>query len=71
MTAVFVLLLLVAICFGVAAWREDRRRLYGPSPEQKARLDAIRAAGQVEEEFLNARRAMNDAAGQGWRNLTD
>lgn len=71
MTAVWVLLLLIGVCFGIAAWREDRRRLYGPPPEQEVRLDAIRAAGQVDHAFHEARRAMNDAAGQGWRNLTD
>ncbi len=63
---VFVALLIVA---GVIGWAAA-----SPSPETLLDEDAVRAAllesdSRVQAEHLRARRAMNDAAGQSWRNL--
>lgn len=45
-----------------------------PSSDTRADEDAVRAAllesdSRIQAEHLRARRAMNDAAGQSWRNL--
>lgn len=63
---VFVALLILA---GLAGWVAA-----SPSPEKRLDEDAVRAAllesdSRVQAEHLRARRAMNDAAGQSWRNL--
>lgn len=48
----------------VVAWRQARRER-----AVTAELDA--AARSVEREYHRTRRAMNEAAGQSWRNLAD
>ncbi|OZE15906.1 hypothetical protein CH249_01230 [Rhodococcus sp. 05-2255-3B1] len=39
--------------------------------EQRLRRDVLRADQQVQREYREARRAMNIASGQAWRNLAD
>lgn len=60
-------LLLVACLITMVYWAS------GESPDQQQRLvDELHRADQViESEFRRARRAMNDAAQQSWRNLAD
>lgn len=69
---IFILLLVgVALCYwlggfhaDVLEWRHQRR-----VDEVKSQLH--RADRALEAEARRTRRAMNDAAGQSWRNLTD
>ena len=66
MTALVFLLLLGGAVYVVlwlvleACWREER-----------VRAELKKADRRVDVEHRNARRAMNDAAGQSWRNLAD
>jgi hypothetical protein len=57
---------LLAIVCAVIGWREFRSYAAG---DIRARLH--QADTSVTDAFRAARRAMNDAAGQSWRNLTD
>lgn len=41
------------------------------SSEQRIRCQVIEADQQIQREYHDARRAMNIAAGQAWRNLTE
>lgn len=41
------------------------------SQEHRLRRDVLRADQQVQREYREARRAMNIASGQAWRNLAD
>lgn len=47
------------------AHRERRRR----SAELRLRRELLQADQRIAREFGQARRSMNDAAGQSWRNL--
>lgn len=68
--ALFVLLTLVALylCGGlheeVAAWLQERNA-------EKVRAELRAAELAIDSQFRQARREMNDAAGQSWRNLAD
>ncbi len=53
--------------WGVWAERKERRRR---RRAKSLRRKLYAADGQVNKDFHRARRAMNDAAGQSWRNLT-
>lgn len=70
MTGVVVLVVLMAECLLVArlvsASRMARTR---SSRRETVRTELRTADRRVETEFQRARRAMNDAAGQSWRNL--
>lgn len=41
------------------------------SCEQRVRRQVIEADHEIQREYRDARRAMNIAAGQAWRNLTN
>lgn len=41
------------------------------SSEERIRRQVIDADQEIQREYRDARRAMNIAAGQAWRNLTD
>jgi hypothetical protein len=63
------LLVEVALAAGFVGWVAG-----SPSPHTHLDEDAVRAAllesdGRIQAEHLRARRAMNDEAGQSWRNL--
>jgi len=59
----FGLAAIVATFVSAARVRESR--------EQQLRREVLEADRQVHEEYRNARRAMNIASGQAWRNLTN
>jgi hypothetical protein len=40
-------------------------------PEDRARREQARAEADIDADHQAARRAMNDAAGQSWRNLAE
>lgn len=63
-------LALMALAMVVASIRQRHRRLYGPRTAAQIRVDLHRADAQVGDALRQARRSMNDAAGQSWRNLT-
>lgn len=58
-------LILVTATLGVLASASRRSRT------EQIRRDLLRADQQVHVEHRKARRAMNDAAGQSWRNLAE
>lgn len=67
-----VIVLLAALLCGVVIWQEHRARLYGrprTAADILARLQ--RADQQAAAAYEATRRAMNEAVGQSWRNLTD
>jgi hypothetical protein len=67
----FGLAVLAVVCV-VTEWRERHRPPRGRYVSVRDIESALyRADGQVGDAFREARRAMNDAAGQSWRNLTD
>ncbi|GAB6987870.1 hypothetical protein JCM10369A_43990 [Nocardioides pyridinolyticus] len=60
------LLVLGAVASSLWAARRERRRY---AKTVSVRRDLAIADQRVEREWRHARRAMNDAAGQSWRNL--
>jgi len=68
LTGVIVLVVLLVLA-GFIGWVAGL-----PSPDTRPDEDAVRSAllesdSRIEADHLRARRAMNDAAGQSWRNL--
>lgn len=64
---VFLVLILVGSFIAITV-----RRIYAvrrAAVADKVRRDLLAADQRVASEHLRARRAMNDAAGQSWRNL--
>lgn len=64
-----VFIVVVLLVAGFIAWAMGL-----PSTPKQPDEDAVRAAllegdARIQAEHLQARRAMNDAAGQAWRNL--
>lgn len=69
MLTCFIVFVAVLVVAGFVGWVAG-----SPAPDTHLDEDAVRAAllegdGRIEGEHLRARRAMNDAAGQSWRNL--
>lgn len=68
MTGILIVIAFVAFC-GLAAYLH----LIGPGPSDRAvdalKTDLLIADQRINHEFHQARRAMNDATGQSWRNL--
>ncbi len=72
MNAIFeVILVIAAVLVSIAAFlcwldalirRDSRNRIY---------REAVRAGDAINSDHQAAKRAMNDAAGQSWRNLAD
>ena len=69
MTGFLIVIAFIAFC-GLAACVH----LIGPADidgdRDLLRTDLLIADHRIDHEFHRARRAMNDAAGQSWRNLT-
>lgn len=45
--------------------------LLGDDPQERVHREQARAEADIDAEHQAARRAMNDAAGQSWRNLAE
>lgn len=70
MIEVLVFLVLLAVCAVIA----ERMGLFGARRPRQSAADKVRtelfvADQRIASEFQRARRAMNEAAGQDWRNL--
>lgn len=63
--AVVVGLIVAAVVFGLIALA------IGPSAAERISRQQFKTERAVDRNHQEARRAMNDAAGQSWRNLTD
>lgn len=64
-----VVLMVIGICFIVFFGRLLLLEWWAERTSARRRL--VAADQRLFREFENARRAMNDAAGQSWRNLAD
>lgn len=62
---ILALLLFCAAAVGIARAESQRR-----SSSEALRIELLTADHRITSEYHQARRAMNDAAGRSWRNLT-
>lgn len=71
MTVVELLVLVVFLlwCAAAVCVFNCEQHVHGQSPES-IRTELLIADQRLDAEYRQARRAMNDAAGQSWRNLT-
>lgn len=65
------LLILLAILALLAVALLGLCFLFGEDPQEQVRREQARAEAHIDAEHQAARRAMNDAAGQSWRDLAE
>lgn len=63
-----ILVLVIAVGLLVAGWLSSSAASRERAREGNLREQVVRADARVTREHRDARRAMNDAAGQSWRN---
>lgn len=69
MSVVLLLLILGLICW--LGYRADVLGIQHQRRQEEVKRRLRRTSQVVDDEYYRTKRAMNDAAGQSWRNLTD
>lgn len=69
MTGFLIAIAFIAFC-GLAAYVHLIGREPNAAAVDRLKTDLLLADHRIDREFHRARRAMNDATGQSWRNLT-
>ena len=69
-TALVILAVLLTVALAIGLWLDASKSRSRQRSAEQLRHELLAADRRLETELHQARRAMNDAAGQSWRNLT-
>lgn len=69
MTGVVLLVILSIVCW--LGYRADVLGIRHQRRQDEVKRQLRRTSHALDDEYCRTKRAMNDAAGQSWRNLTD